>query len=96
MAVITKMPHQAIIDGFKGVLDYYYFLGIPCVRKWPHWPKRDPYPTERANQEAFAYAAKMWRQLPEYVKLLYNDMAAGTRNSGFDIYMRCYMRGLPT
>lgn len=90
------MPSQAIIDGFKGVIDFYYCMGIPCARKWPLWTKRVPYPAERANQEAFAYAAKMWKGLPEYIKLLYRDMSQGARISGFDMYMKCYMRGYPT
>ena len=96
MARLTALPEQAIIDGFKGTVDFYYNNGIPCARKWPHWAKRKPYPAERANQEAFAYAAKMWKDLPEYLKLLYIDMSAGGRFSGFDVYMKCYMCGLPT
>ena len=50
MARLTQMPAQAVIDGFKGVLDMYYWLRIPCARKWPRHPKRKPYPDELANQ----------------------------------------------
>lgn len=94
LARLDKMPSQEIIDGLKGVVDFYYWKGIPCARKWPHWAKREPTPDEKAAQDRFAYAARSWKNLPEYVKAAYNNMAASTFNTGREIYMRTYLSGL--
>jgi len=93
MAKLTTMPAEAIVDAFKGTIDFFYYRGTPVVRKWPHWPKRTPLPDERANQETFTYAARSWIELPEYVKLLYQDMAAGIGLNRRDLFMRCYLSG---
>ena len=91
MARLRRMPSEAIIDAFKGKLDFYYCMGIPCVRKWPHWPKRVPTPIEKANQDSFAYCAKSWTDLPEYLKEMYRQCAATTNLTARDIFTACYM-----
>ncbi|MBA7645467.1 hypothetical protein ES703_53225 [subsurface metagenome] len=95
MVRLKVMPQQAIVDYWKGIVDFYYCMGIPCARKWPHWPKRVSYPLEKANQDSFAYAAQAWKNLPEYVKLLYQDMAAGIGLNRRDLFMRSYLNGNP-
>lgn len=87
------MPNQAIIDSFKGVLDFYYWNGIPCVRKWPVHKPRIPSDRELAARQTFADAAHMWNQLPPFIKAWYNRMAAGVRATGRDIFMRGYLGG---
>lgn len=93
MATLTRMPQQAIIDGFKGVLDFYLWKGIPCVRKWPVYRPRPPSPAELTNQQAFAYVNKAWSDLPANIKLQWNAMAGGTALTGKDHYVRAYMKG---
>ena len=72
MAVIARMPSVAIVNGFKGVLDYYVYRGIPCVRKWPRYKPRTPTPYEALQQAVFADAVASargilaWRQAPPY------------------------------
>lgn len=93
MAVLRQMPQQAIISGFKGTIDFYLWKGIPCARKWPHWPKRVPYPQEKANQDRFAYAVHIWPLLSEYLREMYRQMTVGTDWTPRDIFMRCYLSG---
>lgn len=93
MATLKKMPPQAIIDGFKGTIDFYYWRGIPCVRKWPVWHPRTPTPVEATNQHSFAYCNKAWKDLPANIKTRWNEMAGGTGLTGKDHYVRAYMRG---
>lgn len=93
MVRLTRMPAQAIVDYFHGTVDFYYWLGIPCARKWPHWVKRQATGPEKANQNAFAHVNRMWGQLPEYIKEMYRQMAASTSVTGKDIYVRGYMNG---
>lgn len=91
MAVLKVMPHQAIVDSLKGVIDFYYWKGIPCARAWPHWPKRVPTPAEKTNQDSFAYCQHQWKQLPEYIKEMYRQCASTTSLTARDIYTACYM-----
>ncbi len=35
MARLDRLPETAIIDGFRGVLDFYVDNGVPVVRSWP-------------------------------------------------------------
>jgi len=94
MAVLTQMPQQHIIDGFKGVVDFYEYKGIPCARKWPVWHPRQPSDTERAAQEAFAYINRIASQLPEYIKDQYHRMAVGTPWTWKDLLVKAYIHGL--
>lgn len=95
MAKLRAMPSQAIIDQYKGKVDFYLWKGIPCARMWPHWPKRDPTPDEKANQDAFAYAIRAYSLLSNYQRKLYRDMAAGTRAAPRDFFVRSYLNGNP-
>jgi len=94
VAVLKQLPHQDIISGFKGVIDFYLWKGKPCARKWPRHGKRTPYPEEAANQERFAYANRLWPTLPEAIRNVYIQMAVGTRWRGQDLWVRAYMKGL--
>lgn len=94
MARLLKLPEQAIIDGFKGAIDFYVYKGIPCARKWPHWKPRQPTPAERANQEAFAYINKLAGSLPKATIDAFKAMAQGTPLTWKDLLVRGYMRGL--
>lgn len=94
MAVLERLPAQEIIDNLKGVVDYYYWKGIPCCRKWPHWPKRQPHPDEKINQDAFAYVNRQVKHVPPYLRQQFQAMTAGTVLTWKDIFVRAYMAGI--
>lgn len=94
MAKLTHMPSRAIIDGFKGDVDFYLYMGIPCARKWPVWRKREPHPAERANQEDFALINQYAITLPVELITAYRELAQGTPFTWKDLLVRSYMRGL--
>lgn len=91
MAKISEMPNQEIIDGFKGTLDYYYWMGIPCVRKWPTIPPYPRSPAEIATQTAFTWAASNWKNLTQPVQEAFNYMARNTPLTGKDIFIKSYL-----
>ncbi len=93
MAKLGAMPAQHIIDGFKGVIDFYYWRGIPCARKWPLWKPRTPTPPEKWNQDAFAYCNRLWGSLSLTVKTAFYKMAEGTTLTAKDWFVRVYMKG---
>jgi len=96
MAVLQQLPEQEIIDGFKGVIDFYLWNGIPCARKWPTYRPRIPSPQEQASRDAFAYANSQWTLLSPEVKAQWNQMAGGTGLTGKDLSVRAYMQGTNT
>jgi len=64
-----------IIDGFKGTLDFYYYMDIPCVRAWPKNKGRSQTPASVAQQPAFIYANSLWSQLSPFVIEAYDSLA---------------------
>jgi len=94
MAILAVMPQEHIIAGFHGVIDFYYWKGMPIVRSWPRPPigPRSPYVTVR--YEPFAYINKVAGQLPEYLRQQYAQMAQGTGLNWKDYLVRSYMRGI--
>jgi len=91
MAKIARLPEVDIINGFKGVLDYYVIMGIPCVRKWPVYQPRAPHLVEATNQRAFADAVAEWDNITEFVRQGYITMASGSTLSGRDMFIKMYL-----
>lgn len=94
MAKLDKMPQQSIIDGMKGLVDYYYWKGISVARRWPRYFARTPTPDEATNQADFAYINKLYSQLALIIIVALKDHAAGTTQIGKDYLVRAYLKGL--
>lgn len=94
MAVLDQLPSLAIIDGFKGTIDFYLWKGVPCARMWPIHGKRQPYPDEAAGQQAFSYINKAATTLDPFIIDQYKRMAVGTPLTWKDLLVRSYMKGL--
>ena len=94
MAKLLVMPHQAIIDGFKGVVDFYVHMGIPCARAWPKSPGHLRSAAVMAQWPIFSYASKEWPNLSQAVQDAYNELATDSGLSGRDMFMRGYLTGL--
>lgn len=91
MAKITKLPGLAIINGYKGTLDYYVWMGINCVRSWPRSPGHHRAPAVEAAWVAFSWAASNWKELALPVKEAYNQMAQGTNLTGKDLFIKNFI-----
>lgn len=94
MTVLTALPSQAIINGFKGTVDFYLWKGVACARKWPRWRRRTATPEEAANQDAFRYINQVAGSLDPYIIAQYQAMAAGTPFTWKDLLVRAYMKGI--
>jgi len=93
MAKIGKMPGLAVINGFKGVVDFYTWKGIAVARAWPRSPGSNRAIAVQAQWPAFSWAAKNWTNLPSYIQDAYNRMAQGTNLTGRDIFLKSYING---
>lgn len=94
MAKFTTFPSQEIIDGFKGQIDFYLWMGIPVARKWPRSPGKVRAPAVEAQWPAFTIAAREWNELSPYVQESYNQMCLASGLCGRDLQVRSYLSGL--
>lgn len=94
MAKIEEMIGEKIISGFKGTLDYYYYMGVACVRLWPASPGHKRSPGVMAGWASFTYAVGEWNNLSPTLRDAYNKMAGDSGLSGRDVFSRAYMKGL--
>lgn len=46
-------PNADVVASLKGVLDYYYWRGIPVVRRWPTWTLKRRAPAVVAAEARF-------------------------------------------
>lgn len=91
MAKLTKLPALAIINGFKGVIDYYVHDGVACARRWPRSPGHLRAQAVMAQWSDFAYASRSWQTLSPEVQAAYIETAHGTSLSGRDLYVKSYL-----
>jgi len=94
MARLLTMPERAIIDGFKGTLDFYEYMGIPVARSWPKSPGKRRSPPVAAQWPIFTYAAREWLNLSPIVQQSYRSLATNSGLSGRDMQIRAYLNGL--
>ncbi|MBA7527121.1 hypothetical protein ES705_19295 [subsurface metagenome] len=87
MPVIKALPGLEVIQGFKGTLDFYYWKGIPCVRKWPHTPRAHLTQGTLSSAALFAAILKGYALLGGLVKTIYQEAAKDQDRTGRDLYM---------
>ena len=93
MAKLIALPSQAIIDGFKGTIDFYLWMGIPVARRWPRSPGHRRAPAVEAQWPAFTTATQAWPELSKDIQDAYNETAHGTNLSGRDLQVKAYLSG---
>lgn len=101
MAKLGALPALAIIKGFRGVIDYYYWnvscdrtLGnksIPCCRKWPRSPGHDRSPSVQAQWSPFAWASSNWNSLAPIVREAYEQTVVGTSLTARDLFTKSFI-----
>ena len=93
MAKLAALPELDIINGFRGTLDYYVYMGIPCCRAWPVRRSLPFTPQEQAQWPIFADATRLWNTLSPEVQAAYKAMASGSTLSGRDMMIKMYING---
>ncbi|MBA7575217.1 hypothetical protein ES708_17038 [subsurface metagenome] len=94
MAKLTSMPSLEIIDGFKGVVDFYEYLGIPVARRWPRSPDQPRSLAVQAQWPLFAEVQHGWKPLTAEIKEAYAAMAEGTDYTSRDMFTVSVISGL--
>lgn len=91
MAKLTNLPELAIIDGFKGTIDYYVHDGQPCARRWPRSPSAPRAPAVQAAWVAFSEATALWSILSPSIKEAYRQTAVTTNLTPRDLFTKSYI-----
>jgi len=87
MARIKSLPSIETIRGFRGILDFYVWRGLPCVRRWPNKGHHNRSPVEVAAGYTFGAIIKAFALVGGEVKALYDQDAVGQPRTGRDIYV---------
>ena len=91
MAKLIVLPEEAIISGFKGVVDYYVHDRQPCARKWPRSSGKRRSPAVEAQWLPFAWAAANWNALSPEVQEAYVATAQEMTLSGRDLFTKAFI-----
>lgn len=93
MAVLARLPSSRIIDGFKGKIDFYVYMGLSCARKWPKKTTKTRTPEVQAQWPIFQQAVALWDEISSVVKQAYEEMALHTNLTARDMFIRGYISG---
>ena len=75
MARIDVLPSIEIIRGFKGILDFYVWRGLPCVRAWPKYRPAKQTAASLAAALTFGAIVKAYALLANEALEAYHDSA---------------------
>lgn len=87
MARLKALPSLDIIHGFRGVIDFYMWRGIPCARAWPRFRPANWGAPSRASAALFGLVIKAWAETGPFPKQLYAEEAADNPRTSRDVYV---------
>lgn len=93
MAKLDALPSLEVINTLKGTLDFYYWKGIPCVRKWPHIPHSSRTQPSLDSAHLFGLIVQGWGLVGAAAKELYWASAADQPRTGRDLYVSGVLGG---
>ena len=93
MAKINALPSLEIINTLKGTLDFYYWKGIPCVRKWPVIPMSSRTQASLDSARLFGLIVQGWALVGGAAKALYIEAAKDQPRTGRDLYVSGVLGG---
>lgn len=91
MAKILGLPHQDMIDAFKGTLDFYVHRGILCVRSWPRPPTGPRSPAVQYQYEGWKDATRVWKDQSKTLHDAQREMTSSGTLSGRDMSIVLYL-----
>lgn len=91
MAKIKKMIGEKAISGFRGTLDFYFYMGLACVRSWPRSPGHHRTPQVEAGWPAWSYTTKTWSRLDPEIRDAYIWTAQESNLSGYELYIKSFI-----
>lgn len=90
MAIIKEMLGRKQIDGFRGKVDFYYYMGVPVARRWPRSQSKSQTRASVAQWPMFTYVQQLRPQVSPFVRQAYYDLARDCGLHVWDWFMRGY------
>lgn len=87
MARLKALPSLDIIRGFKGVIDFYLWRGLPCARKWPRRAPGRRTEAEIASSALFGIITSNYRLLAPLVLAAFQEAAKDQPRTARDLYI---------
>ncbi|MBA7585328.1 hypothetical protein ES708_27303 [subsurface metagenome] len=87
MARLTALPSLDIIHGFQGVLDFYLWKGLPCVRSWPRITKAQQTEGTIAAAAIFGEISAAYRLLAPLELTALQEQAKDQPRTARDLYI---------
>jgi len=85
MARIDALPSLEIIRGLKGILDFYVWKGLPCVRAWPQYRPAKQTAASLATALVFGAIVKAYNLLGDVPLEAYREDALDQTRTARDI-----------
>lgn len=87
------MPALEIVQGLKGTLDYYWYMGVPVCRRWPRAPLGPRSLDVRRTNAVWQLHAPSCAALRPYIEPSYRMYTSGTGLTWRDLYYRLATNG---
>lgn len=86
MAKLNALPDSEVRAACTGLVDFYYWKGIPCARKWPDYKPREPQPEELQNQQRFTVVAVATGAIDTFVKDRWRALEVTDATTWVDVF----------
>jgi len=87
------MPDENKIATLKGLVDFYYYKGVPVARSWPKSPTLPRNENVQKGMAVFTAAAHLMKETSPEVIDAWKEMARHSPQTWRDYFMRGYMSG---
>jgi len=91
VAVVKSFSREMVRD-LSGVVDFYYWRGIPCARLWPRKTTLPPSAAMLGARLAFIQSRKDLRAVSGATRAAWAASAVGVKQAWLDYYTSIYMR----
>lgn len=87
MARLKALPSLDVIRGYKKVLDFYLWRGVPCVRRWPVTPRSRRTAASNAAAALFGQISRAYGLLSPVARGFLRAEAADQPRTARDLYL---------
>lgn len=91
MAKLSQGLNRQTVGALRGYLDFYYWKGIPVIRKWPDYSNFVPRAGTAASNAAFAESRKTIQLIVPQMRDALRQACIGKRRAWVDAFTRRYM-----
>jgi len=91
MAILRQGLNRSQVNKLAGVLDFYYWKGIPVVRKWPQYHNFVPSPRTQESNAAFKASREILKALGADIVAAYGQTYIGKKRAWVDAFTRRFM-----